>query len=66
MSSALKLAEPPTKRLSRTEQLKVVSEESERIWRRHKSGELSSEEAVRQLAELRRRYMSLFDRILNL
>lgn len=66
MSYALGVAEPPTRRLSRAEQLKRVSEESEDIWRKHRSGELSSEEAARQLAELKRRYMNLFDRILDL
>lgn len=55
-----------TRRPGKNEQLKVVSEEADRIWVRHKSGEISSEEAAKQLHELQNRYVSLFDRILAL
>lgn len=67
MSSALKVPEPPsTRKPSRNEQLKVVSDEAERIWREHRLGTLSSEQAAQRLSELKRRYSSLFDRILDL
>ena len=68
MSSALKEKEPSAqgRRLSRNEQLRYVSREAERIWRLHQNGGLNAEQAAQQLAELKRRYTSLFDRILDL
>ena len=55
-----------TKRPGKNEQLKVVSNEAERIWARHRAGEISSDDAAKQLNELQNRYKSLFDRILAL
>lgn len=64
MHSAVKV--PEAKRPGKNEQLKVVSEEADRIWARHRAGEVSSEEAAKMLHELQNRYASLFDRILAL
>lgn len=54
------------KRPGKNEQLKRVSEEADRIWAKHRAGEISSEDAAKQLNELQNRYISLFDRILAL
>lgn len=65
MHSAVKV-QHETKRPGKNEQLKVVSEEADLIWARHRAGEISSDDAARQLTELQNRYSSLFDRILAL
>lgn len=60
----LALKTPETKKLSRNEQLRTVSEEADAIWTLHRGGHIDSEEAARRLAELRVRYSSFFDRLL--
>lgn len=65
MHSTVKVQREP-KRIGKNEQLRVVSEEADRIWTRHRAGEISSDDAARQLHELQHRYESLFDRILAL
>jgi hypothetical protein len=64
LSANVKPNEP--KRLTKNEQLRIVNEEANQIWMRHKAGAISSEEASKLLTELRTRYVSLFDRILDL
>jgi hypothetical protein len=53
-----------TKRLSRSDQLKAVSEEAEAIWKKHREGKITSDDAAQQLKALQNRYSSFFDRLL--
>lgn len=62
MQSAVRVNEP--RKLTRSEQLKLVSEEADLIWTKHRAGEISSEDAAKQLKELQGRYASFFDRLL--
>lgn len=48
---------------SASERLQALSEEAAAIRQRHLSGEISSQEAAKRLAELKTRYMSFFDRL---
>ncbi len=64
LSAIVKPNEP--KRLTKNEQLRIVNEEANRIWTRHQAGAITSEEASKLLGELRTRYVSFFDRILDL
>jgi hypothetical protein len=66
MSSALRVPDPPSRKLSKNEQLKTVTEEAEHILKEHRAGRMSSTEAGERLSELKRRYASLFDRFLAL
>jgi hypothetical protein len=60
-----KQEQPPQKPRpdSISDRLQALSEEAEAIRQRHLSGKISSQEATKQLVDLKTRHMSFFDRL---
>jgi hypothetical protein len=63
---ALKVASDSkwSRRPPKSEQLRIMYEESARIRAEHTAGKLSAEEASRQLSELKTRYAGILDSLL--